>query len=131
MFGASVSLPDFFQHAVNVIYVVAIAFSFNISRKIVIPFERIADYTIGRIDFRYPTQGIEKEMAQTIAKSDTASLTDRETIHTAFEAAENRYLARHVCWVLTVEGLDTYVLIPRDPSDYESLIEVIEILDVI
>jgi hypothetical protein len=82
-------------------------------------------YTIGRIDFRYPTQAIEKEMAQTIAKSDTTSLTDRQTIHTALKAPENRYLAQHLCWVLTVEGLDTYILVPRDPSNYESLIEAV------
>lgn len=40
------SLPDFFQHAVNVIYAVVIAFSFNISRKIVIPFENIPSHLI-------------------------------------------------------------------------------------
>lgn len=40
------SLPDFFQHAVNVIYAVVIAFSFNISRKIVIPFENIPSHII-------------------------------------------------------------------------------------
>jgi hypothetical protein len=28
-----------------------------------------------------------------------------------------------LCWVLTVEGLETYVLTPRDPSDLDLLVE--------
>jgi hypothetical protein len=37
----------------------------------------------------------------------------------------NRYLARQVCWVFSIEGLETYVLHPRDPLDFELLIEAI------
>jgi hypothetical protein len=38
---------------------------------------------------------------------------------------ENRYLARHLCWVLTIEGIETYILAPQDPSDYSVLIDAI------
>jgi hypothetical protein len=37
----------------------------------------------------------------------------------------NRYLVRQLCWVLTVEGLETYALIPRDPADLDLLIEAV------
>jgi hypothetical protein len=35
--------------------------------------------------------------------------------------AENRYLARQLCWVLTVQSLETYIVQPRDPRDFESV----------
>ena len=34
-----------------------------------------------------------------------------------------RYVARQMCWVMTIAGLDTYILIPRLPSDLDLLIE--------
>jgi hypothetical protein len=37
----------------------------------------------------------------------------------------NRYLARKLCWVLTIEGLETYLLAPRDPADLDLLIEAV------
>ena len=36
---------------------------------------------------------------------------------------QNRYLARQLCWVLTIEAMETYVLIPGDPADLDLLIE--------
>ena len=38
---------------------------------------------------------------------------------------ENRYLARQLCWVLTIQGLETYLLVPRDPADIDLLVEAI------
>src|SRR5262249_8946140 len=32
---------------------------------------------------------------------------------------------RHMCWVLTVQGLETYILQPRDPRDFDLLVEAI------
>jgi hypothetical protein len=28
-----------------------------------------------------------------------------------------------MCWVFTIEGLETYILVPRDPADFDLLIE--------
>jgi hypothetical protein len=36
---------------------------------------------------------------------------------------QNRYLARQLCWVMTIEGLETYILVPRDPADVDLLVE--------
>ena len=38
---------------------------------------------------------------------------------------ENRYLARQLCWVLSIQGLDNYLLLPRDPADIDLLVEAI------
>jgi PatG C-terminal len=38
---------------------------------------------------------------------------------------QNRYLVRQLCWVLTIEGLETYLLVPRDPADIDLLVEAV------
>ena len=58
--------------------------------------------------------GVEKEFAQATGRADSAGLTDRETAQAVLSDPANRYLARQLCWVLTIEGIDTYLLIPRD-----------------
>jgi PatG C-terminal len=37
----------------------------------------------------------------------------------------NRYLARQLCWVLTIEGLETYLLRPRDLADVDLLLDAV------
>jgi hypothetical protein len=80
-------------------------------------------YAIGRIEPRFPTLSAEKEFAQATGRSETAGLTDRQTLHAVLSQRENRYLVRQLCWVLTIEGLDTYIVHPRDPGDLDLLVE--------
>jgi hypothetical protein len=80
-------------------------------------------YAIGRIDLRYPRPSIEKELAHVIGRSPTAGLTDKEALQTVLNDRQNRYLARQLCWVFTVQGQDTYILTPRDPLDLDLLIQ--------
>lgn len=79
-------------------------------------------YALGRIHPRFPSLAVEKEFAQVTGRSDTSGLTDREALHAVCSQKENRYLVRQLCWVLAIEGLDTYILQPRDPEDYDSLV---------
>ena len=44
----------------------------------------------------------------------------------SYRRPENRYLARQMCWVLMIQGLETYILQPRDPTDLDLLIGAIE-----
>jgi hypothetical protein len=46
-------------------------------------------------------------------------------LHSVLSKPENRYLARQLCWVLTIEGLETYILVPRDPADFHLLVEAV------
>lgn len=84
-------------------------------------------YALGRIMARFPSMGIEKEFAQATGRAgkETIGLTDQKAFHNILSNKENRYLVRKLCWVLTIEGMDTYILQPRDPSDFDALVEAI------
>jgi len=79
-------------------------------------------YAIGRIEPRFPTLSAEKEFAQATGRADTAGLSDRGALHAVLSQRENRYLVRQLCWVLTIENLDTYILHPRDATDVDLLV---------
>jgi hypothetical protein len=80
-------------------------------------------YAVGRIEPRFPLLSVEKEFAQATGRAQTDGLTDRQALHQGLTSRENRYLARQLCWVMTVEGIETYILMPRDPTDLDLLIE--------
>jgi len=82
-------------------------------------------YAIGRIEPRFPSPGVEKEFAQVIGRAATKGKTDREAMRAVLSERENRYLARQLCWVLSIQGLETYLLTPRDPADFDLLVEAV------
>lgn len=82
-------------------------------------------YAIGRIEARFPSLSIEKEFAQAAGRAETAGKTDQQAFHAVLSHPENRYLARQLCWVMTIQGLETYLLAPRNPADFDLLLEAI------
>lgn len=82
-------------------------------------------YALGRIEVRFPKLSVEKEFAQAAGRTETAGQTDQQAFHNVLSRRENAYLARQLCWVLTVQGLETYLLQPRDAADYDRLIEAV------
>lgn len=80
-------------------------------------------YALGRAEPRCPNPGVEKELAQATGRAETAGLTDREALHKVLSRPRNRYLIRQLCWVLTIEGLETYILQPCCPSGFEQLVK--------
>jgi hypothetical protein len=82
-------------------------------------------YALGRIEARYPSPGVEKEFKQVEGRYPSKGKTDREMMQAVLSAPENRYLARQLCWVLTLQGLETYLLAPRDPVDFDLLIQTV------
>jgi hypothetical protein len=82
-------------------------------------------YAIGRVEARFPNLAAEKEFAQATGRTDTAGKTDRQTFHAVLSKRENRYLVRQLCWVLSIQGLETYLLLPRNPADIDLLVEAI------
>ncbi|MEU3664537.1 hypothetical protein AB0E77_33105 [Streptomyces sp. NPDC032940] len=82
-------------------------------------------YAVGRLEPRIPSLGIEKEFAQATGRAETVNLTDRQALHAVLSDAQSRYLARHLCYVLVIQGIDSYILRPRDPSDYDLLVDAI------
>ena len=75
-------------------------------------------YAIGRIQARFSTLGVEKELAQVVGRGDTTGQTDWQALHSVLSKRENRYLARRLCWVMSIEGLDTYLLQPPIPATW-------------
>jgi hypothetical protein len=92
-------------------------------RKSAVPMSYV--YAIGRVEARFPNLAAEKEFAQAGGRADTAGKTDQQTFHAVLSRRENRYLTRQLCWVLTIQGLETYLLLPRDPADVDLLVEAI------
>jgi PatG C-terminal len=82
-------------------------------------------YALGRIEPRFPSPAVEKEFAQAAGRAETKGKTDREAMQAVLSAPENRYLARQLCWVLTLQGLETYLLTPRDSADFDLLVEAV------
>jgi PatG C-terminal len=79
-------------------------------------------YALGRIEARFPRLSVEKEFAQVTRQSETGGKTDQQVFQEVLSKPENRYLARQMCWVLTIQGLETYILVPRDPADFSHLV---------
>lgn len=82
-------------------------------------------FALGRVEARFPSLAVEKEFAQLVGRAETEGLTDSQTLQSVLSERVNRYLARQMCWVFTIEGLDTYILVPRDPGDLELLVEAV------
>jgi hypothetical protein len=80
-------------------------------------------YALGRVQVRFPNVSVEKELAQATGRADTAGQTDSQALHSVLSQRENRYIARQLCWIMTVQGLETYILQTRDAADVDLLIE--------
>jgi hypothetical protein len=82
-------------------------------------------YAIGGIEARFPRLSVEKEFAQASGRAETAGQTDQQVFYNVLSRPESRYLARQLCWVLMIQGLETYIVLPRDPKDFDQLVEAI------
>jgi PatG Domain len=82
-------------------------------------------YALGRIEPRFPSASVEREFAQVAGRSETAGMTDRQVLHSLLSQRENRYLVRQLCWVMSVEGLEAYILVPSDPVDFDLLAQTV------
>ncbi len=80
-------------------------------------------YAIGNIEARFPTIGLQKEYAQVTGRSDTTGMTDQAVLHDTLGDANNRYLARSMCYVMTINNVETYILRPRYAADFDLLID--------
>src|SRR6185437_10157598 len=82
-------------------------------------------YAIGRVEARFPNLAAEKEFAQATGRTETTGKTDQQAFHTVLSQRQNRYLVRQLCWVLTIQGMEAYLLQPRDPADTDLLVEAV------
>lgn len=80
-------------------------------------------YVLGRIEPRFTTLAAEREYVQARARHDTAAMTDHQALRAVLSDPENRYLARMVCWILRVDGLEAYILQPRESAELDLLLQ--------
>jgi hypothetical protein len=82
-------------------------------------------YAMGKVEVRFPSVDVEKELIQVRGNAETRGLSDRQVLYSILAERSSRYLVRRLTWVLTVEGLETYILVPRDPMDLELLVNTV------
>lgn len=80
-------------------------------------------YALGQIEARFPRLAVEKEYFQVVGRSANNGKTDQQLLKDVLSNRANRYLARQMCWVFSIQGLETYILQPRDPVDLDLLVE--------
>jgi len=93
-------------------------------------------YAIGTVEAECPSVAIEREMqalASTLLPESWESDTDVPTKPTedrswqyavlSADKEMTRYIARQLTWRLTIEDIHVFVLRPRDPRDYDLLID--------
>lgn len=83
-------------------------------------------YAIGRIEPRFPSLGVEKEFVQAVKNGKTANFTDRQVLYEILSQEENHYLARELCFVFTVENIETYILRAATRQELNQLVEAIK-----
>lgn len=79
-------------------------------------------YALGRIVPRFSSLGVEKEYFQALATFESHGKTQRQVMRELLRSPEHRYIARRMCWVLAVEGINAYLVNYRDPLDLAHLI---------
>jgi hypothetical protein len=79
-------------------------------------------YVIGHIEPRYPLLSVEKEAMQAVSRAGVTKDTDRQIMAKVLQDPNNKYLVRQLCWVLLVQGIETYILMPRD-GNYQPLVD--------
>ena len=94
-------------------------------------------YALGTVNARFPNISLEKEFTQAASAQQTQNLTDRRIQYEVFTYTPsqppptppmlqpyypNRYIARDMCWVFTIENVDTYILQPRTDDELNQLI---------
>ncbi|MGX1274807.1 cyanobactin maturation protease PatG family protein [Streptomyces phaeoluteigriseus] len=82
-------------------------------------------YALGQIQVQFPSLGVEKEFAQVVGRAEPPDLTDDEALYRVLSDPDNRYLVRQLCFILSVQGVETYILRPRDSAGYDLLVEAI------
>ena len=81
-------------------------------------------YAIGRVEVRFTHESVQREYQQALKGERTSNQTEGQVLYNTLK--KNRYLARAALWVFQVEKLDTYILEPEDPYDFDLLVEAIK-----
>jgi hypothetical protein len=79
-------------------------------------------YAIGKVVHRFPNKSLEMELTQAMGRrreDETRGITHPEVIYKVLTDPNNQYISRQICYVFNVEGLETYILVPSNPLDFD------------
>ncbi|MFD9132438.1 hypothetical protein ACFVZA_08355 [Streptomyces bottropensis] len=80
-------------------------------------------YVLGRVRAVFPDLSVQQEFSQVAGADGSRDATDADALYRVLSAPENRYIARQMCYVLSVQGVDTYVLEPVESAGLDDLLE--------
>jgi hypothetical protein len=80
-------------------------------------------YAVGRLSPQFATLGVEKEFTQLADRGETRGSLEVDQLRRVLSDPDNRYLARHVCWVFTAQHVDAFLVVPRDSEDLVRLVD--------
>ncbi|MFM9693809.1 cyanobactin maturation protease PatG family protein [Streptomyces europaeiscabiei] len=80
-------------------------------------------YVLGRVHAVFPDLSVQHEFFQVAGADGSRDATDADAFHRVLSDPDHRYLARQMCYVLSVQGVDTYILEPADPAELDDLVE--------
>jgi hypothetical protein len=84
-------------------------------------------YVLGTVDVRFPDQSIAEELQSVGGSLKQGAREDmRAWCHRVLSQRHARYVARKLCWVLTVEWQPAYYLILQDTQDFGDLIDCLD-----
>ena len=84
-------------------------------------------YAVGRLSPHFPSIAAEKEYLLLAGTNDGAVRTDQ--LGSVLTKPENRYLARHICWVFVADGIEAFLVMPRDDAECVRLLEAVQSRD--
>ncbi|MFE1437270.1 hypothetical protein [Streptomyces sp. NPDC058739] len=80
-------------------------------------------YVLGRVHAVFPDLSVQHEFFQAAGAGGRTDSSDAEAMYRVLSAPENRYIARQMCFVLSVQDVATYILKPADPTELDELVE--------
>jgi hypothetical protein len=89
-------------------------------------------YAIGRVRVDFPSQAVKEEFDQQIGRmypQPTPGTPDDQLFYEVLRQGENLYLAREMCWILRIDGVDAYILRPRTYVELYDLVSSLEPVD--
>ncbi|WEH18597.1 hypothetical protein [Streptomyces sp. VNUA24] len=80
-------------------------------------------YVLGRVHAVFPDRSVKEEFSLVADAGGSRDATEADTLYRVLSAPENRYLARQMCYVLSVQDVETYVVEPAEPAGLDDLVD--------
>lgn len=80
-------------------------------------------YAVGRLSPQFQSLDVEKEFAQLAADVEVREISERHQLKAVLENGDNVYLAHHICWVFTTQGVDRFAIVPRGDREARQLVD--------